>query len=103
MDNDAFKGFLNDNSKFFSLIPNETKQVLYVSAEQAETMFKGRPVNAMRYIFEENGAEKQWDRANRSLAEQMSRIPFRTWIEITRIGEGNTTKYKLKIIKHDNA
>lgn len=96
---DVLNGFLGeDNSKFFSLLDGQSKVVRYMSVRPHVATFDGQKSNVLRYEFEEEGKIKVWDRPSRQLAALMRDIPDGSWIEISRQGEKNQTRYQVSLV-----
>jgi hypothetical protein len=50
----------------------------------------------VRYLFElPDGTQKPWENGQAAVASTFDGIEKETWVKITRLGEGNKTKYEI--------
>jgi hypothetical protein len=93
---DVLKKYVSGKGRYFMVKEGEEITVKYLFSEIVPNYFSKDKADIIRYHLEVDGVQKFWDRASRELAMQMSEIPEGSMITISRTGEGNKTKYKIK-------
>ena len=90
---EALRLFVSKKSTFLDVPDGEEVLVRYLGAEPVETKFLGNPVASIRFHFEHDGINKDWDRTSREFAKQMMAFEEGDLLRIKRVGLRNNTKY----------
>lgn len=97
-DNDL-ENFIKQNAKFLSIQEGQTVMLIYKGYTIVDDRFNpGKKV--VSYLFQWPGTDKNvpWNKASSKVAAEMIRYGAGDTLEITRIGSGPQTNYKIRKI-----